>query len=395
MRTTIFKLISTLILSITISSISIAQSVDVNLGNETLKVTPSGRMYIDGAAFIQDESDLSNGVNIPDIRLGLSATYGKWTSKIDMGFGNGKVSAKDIFLQYNLSKTSYLRGGHYKEPFGMDRVESSSRIKFMTPNASSNAFTPGRKIGLSYVGWSDKLWFTGGVFADGDAMSNSKEGDDGYSATSRVVFNPLKKSGAILHLGLAGSIRKADANGREEIDGVLTDKTRKIGYSSSLLSNIENLKPLDVSISDANYQAKYAVELLAAHGPVALQSEYFHTNVRRYNNAATYQAMGAYGQIAVLLKGGNYAYSSSSALLSQPAPKSFEMVARFNYTDLDDKGSNIYGGKMRDWSLAANYYLNKHIVFRVNYSYMNMGDYNPALTSENIHAVQGRVQVTF
>lgn len=395
MKSINFKLAIALILAVATNGILHAQSLDVNLGNETLKVTPSGRIYMDGAAFIQDESDLSNGVNIPDIRLGLSATYGKWTSKVDVGFEKNRVSAKDIFLQYNLSKASYLKGGHYKEPFGMDRMESSRRIKFMTPNASSNAFTPGRKIGLSYTAWTDKLWFAGGVFADGDSMSNSKEGDDGYSATSRVVFNPLKRSGAIFHLGLAGSVRKADANGREEVNGVLTDKTRKIGYSSSLLSYIENLKPLNVSISDANYQAKYAVELLTAHGPVALQSEYFHTNVRRYNDAATYQAMGAYGQIAVLLKGGNYAYSSSSALLSQLAPKSFELVARFNYTDLDDKGSNIYGGKMRDWSLAANYYLNKYIVFRVNYSYMNMGDYNPALTSENIHSVQGRIQVAF
>lgn len=372
-----------------------AQSLDVKVGEETLKVTPSARLFLDGAAFIQDESDLSNGVKIPDVRLGFAADYGKWSGKVDIGFGNGKVSAKDVFLQYNLNKTSYLRAGNYKEPFGMDRMESSTRIKFMTNNATSNTFAPGRRIGVSYVGWSNMLWFSGGFFGDGGAMSNSKDGDHGYSATSRLVFNPLKKTGAIFHLGLAGTMRKADANGREEIDGILKDNARKIGYSGPLLSNIENIKPLSASISDANYEAKYAVELVAAHGPVSLQSEYFHTNVRRYNNAATYQAKGAYAQVGFLAMGGNYAYSSSSALLGRPSPKSLELVGRFNYTDLDDKASNIYGGTMRDWSIAANYYLNKYIMFRVNYSYINLGDYNPALAGENVHAVQGRIQVVF
>lgn len=389
------SLLASLCVLLISSNALVAQSLDVKMGEETLKVTPSARMFIDGATFIQDESDLSNGVKIPDVRLGFAAEYDKWMGKIDMGFGNGKVSAKDVFIQYNLNKTSYLRAGNYKEPFGMDRLESSTRIKFMTSNASSAAFAPGRRIGISYVGWSDKLWFSGGFFGDGGAMSNTKDGDQGYSATSRLVFNPLRKTGAIFHLGLAGTMRKADANGREEVDGILKDNTRKVSYSSTLLTNIDNIKPLSANISDANYEAKYAVELLVAHGPISLQSEYFHTNVRRYNNAATYQAKGTYAQVGFLAMGGNYSYSSSSALLGRPAPKSLELVGRFNYTDLDDKKADIYGGSMRDWSFAANYYLNKYIMFRVNYSYINLGDYSPALAGENIHAIQGRIQVVF
>lgn len=384
-----------LLLLINSSALLLAQSLEIKAGDDAVKISPIGRIYIDGAAFVQDQSDLSNGVKIPDIRLGLAAGYKQWTSKIDIGFGNGKVSAKDIFLQYNFSKTSYLRAGHYKEPFGMDRLDSSGKIKFMTPNAASNAFTPGRRIGLSYVGTADMLWFSGGLFGDANSISAGKDGDDGYAATGRLVFNPLKKQGAILHFGLAATVRKADANGREIVDGVLQDNARTVSYSSSLPSHIDNIKPLASSISNADYEAKYAVELLAALGPVSFQSEYFHTNVKRYEHAPTYQAMGAYGQVGVLLTGGNYAYSVANALLDKVAAGSLEVVGRFNYTDLDHRGSAIYGGKMRDWSLAANYYLNKYIMFRLNYSYINMGNYNPALAGENVHAIQGRIQVTF
>lgn len=364
-------------------------------GKNAITFTPSTLIFIDGAAFIQDKSDLSNGVTIPDVRLGFKLSYRQWSAKVDVGFGKGKVSAKDIFLQYNLKKNSYLRVGHFLEPFGIDHMESSSNIKFITANASSNIFSPGRKLGLEYVGWNNMLWFAGGIFGDGDSMSNSKEGDDGYSATSRFVFTPSRKEGAIFHIGLAGSIRKADANGRSNIDGNLEDNQRNIGYSSSLLSNVETIKPLSVIVPNANYQAKYAIELMGALGPVYFQTEYFHSNVRRYDNAPTYQALGAYGQVGVLVTGGKYNYSDSWARMDKPGPKSLELVARFDYTGLNDKHSTINGGTMRDLSLAVNYYLNKFVMLRLNYSYMNMGDYNPALAGENVHSIQGRVQVVF
>lgn len=364
-------------------------------GKNAITFSPSTLIFIDGAAFIQDKSDLSNGVTIPDVRLGFKLSYRQWSAKVDVGFGKGKVSAKDIFLQYNLKKNSYLRVGHFLEPFGIDHMESSSNIKFITANASSNIFSPGRKLGLEYVGWNNMLWFAGGIFGDGDSMSNSKEGDDGYSATSRFVFTPSRKEGAIFHIGLAGSIRKADANGRSNIDGNLEDNQRDIGYSSSLLSNVETIKPLSVIVPNANYQAKYAIELMGALGPVYFQTEYFHSNVRRYDNAPTYQALGAYGQVGVLVTGGKYNYSDSWARMDKPGPKSLELVARFDYTGLNDKHSTINGGTMRDLSLAVNYYLNKFVMLRLNYSYMNMGDYNPALAGENVHSIQGRVQVVF
>ena len=389
------KLIGLILLLGTTASFA-QMSLTFGEGENAIKFTPSTRIYVDGAAFIQDESDLSNGVTIPDVRLGFNVSYRQWSAKVDVGFGKGKVSAKDIFLQYNLKKNSYLRVGHYAEPFGIDHMESSSNIKFITANASSNIFSPGRKLGLEYVGWNNAIWFAGGIFGDGDSMSNSKEGDDGYSATSRFVFTPSRKDGAIFHIGLAGSFRKADANGRSSnVDGQLEDKSRYIGYSSSLLSNVETIKPLSAMVPDANYQAKYAIELMGALGPVYFQTEYFHSNIRRYDNAPTYQAMGAYGQVGVLVTGGKYSYSDSWARMGKPGPKSLELVARFDYTGLDDKHSGINGGTMRDWSLAVNYYLNKFVMLRLNYSYMNMGDYNPVLAGENVHSIQGRVQVVF
>jgi len=347
---------------------------------------------MDAAAFMDDETDLGNGAVVPDIRLGLKAKYKAFDMKVDVGFANNKVSAKDIFLQYNLSKSSYIRSGHFAEPYGIDHMESSGNIKFMTANATSNAFSPGRKLGIEYIGWNKYVWVGAGIFGDGDAMNNSVEGDDGYAVTGRLAFTPAKETGKIFHVGLAGSYRKADANG---YDSEGHQRPKVIGYGSSLLTNVEKRKFLNASISDADYQAKYAVELIGAYGPVHLQAEYFHSNVERKNDLTAYKASGAYAQMGFLALGGNYTYSSSWARMGFPTPGSLEFAVRYNYTDLNNDGSGIMGGRMSDISVAANYYLNKYVMFRLNYSNVKLGNKNPIAAGERINSIQGRIQVVF
>lgn len=368
------------------------QTINPKIGDETVKITPMGRVYFDGATFFEDETDLSNGATMTDVRLGLKAAYKKFDMKIDLGFAGGKVGYKDIFLQYNLNKTSYIRGGHFAEPFGIDHMESSANIKFITANATSLAFSPGRKLGVEYIGWNKYIWGAFGAFADGNSMNKTVAGDDGYAATGRIVFNAIQQEGKIFHIGLAGSYRKADANGFDN-DGSQLPKT--ISYGSSLITNVEKRKFMNASISNADYQAKYAVELIGAYGPVHLQTEYFHTNVDRKEDLPSYKASGAYAQIGFLAIGGNYTYAPSWARLGTPKPKSLEFALRYNYTDLDDTNSGIRGGRMSDWTFAANYYLNKYVMFRLDYSNINLGHSNPLGADENINAIQGRVQVVF
>lgn len=375
-----------------VSSLS-AQSVDVKVGDgETIKITPGGRFYFDGATFIEDETDMSNGVSLSDLRVGLKAKYKNWDAKIDVGFASSTVSAKDIFLQYNFNKSSYLRGGHFAEPFGIDHMESSGNIKFLTANGTSNAFSPGRKVGLEYVGWTKNLWFGAGVFGDGDDINNKIEGDDGYAATGRLVFNPLQNPGKIFHVGVAGSYRKADAAG---YDASGRDNPKSISYGSALLSNVDKRKVISAKIADADYQAKYALELIGAYGPVFFQGEYFYSIAERKNDLASYKASGAYGQIGILAIGGDYTYSSSWGRMGTPKPGSLEFALRYNYTDLDDSGSGIKGGRMSDWSFATNYYLNKYITFKLNYNNVSLGKNASLAADETINAIQARVQVIF
>lgn len=353
-------------------------------------IKPSGRFYYEGAGFIKDETKLSSGTTINDVRIGLKANYKKWDAKVDLGFAKGKVSPKDIFLQYNLDNSSYLRAGHFAEPFGIDHMESSANIKFITANASSFSFSPGRSLGVEYIGWKDQWWIAGGLFGDKNAMSGQKKGSTGFGATSRFVYNPFTAEGKILHFGLAGSIRRADANGIEDNVG----SPREFNLSTAILSNVDKTKALYANITNANIQAKYAFEFLGASGPLLLQSEYFHTNIKRKNDLTSYIAQGFYAQVGVLAIGGNYRYSKSWARFASPSPGALEFAVRYNYTDLNRKDAGIEGGRINDWSFATNYYINKYVTVKLNYTGMKLGKGSP-LDGETLHSIQGRLQVVF
>ena len=61
-----------------------------NAQEEKLVVKPSGRILLDGAAMhsSNDKADeqTESGFNVPDIRVGMKATYGKWQAKVDVGY---------------------------------------------------------------------------------------------------------------------------------------------------------------------------------------------------------------------------------------------------------------------------------------------------------------------
>ena len=82
-----------------------------------LIVKPSGRILMDaGVMHSTDDAlddKLNDGVAIPDVRAGLSATYGKWKAKVDVGYARQSLSLKDINIDYNFDKENLVRMGYF------------------------------------------------------------------------------------------------------------------------------------------------------------------------------------------------------------------------------------------------------------------------------------------
>ena len=70
-----------------------------------IEVKPAGRILIDAGYFNANEQKdkFVSGVAIPDARAGLGVRYGNWKAKVDIGYAYGKLSPKDIFIEYGFS----------------------------------------------------------------------------------------------------------------------------------------------------------------------------------------------------------------------------------------------------------------------------------------------------
>lgn len=68
-------------------------SVQVNAQEQSvLQIRPTGRILMDGGLFHSDNKNFVDGVAIPDARIGVKTTYGKYKAKVDIGYAYGKVS---------------------------------------------------------------------------------------------------------------------------------------------------------------------------------------------------------------------------------------------------------------------------------------------------------------
>lgn len=76
-------------------------------------------------------------------------------------------------------------------------------------------------------------------------------------------------------------------------------------------------------------------------------------------------------------------------------PQAIELVARFNYTDLNDGSAGIMGGEEKDLSVGVNFYLNQYFGVKLNGSYVWVGDHCNEFYRENFFLAQLRLQYIF
>ena len=348
-----------------------------------------GRVYMDAAAYFDDKTDLGSGSEFRDVRLLMKATlWKKWDAKINVGFADGAVALKDVFLQYNIDKNSLVRAGHFLEPFGIEQTESSKTTRFMHASSTVEAFRPGRNLGVSYEVWGKKYFYTIGLF--GSDTNNKSAGDEGFSLNSRLAFAPINSNGNLLHFGVSGIYRTADPEFNSDGDKI----SKSIRYRSRAATHIERRRFIDAKVVGAENQVKLDFEMIAASGPFSLQSEFIDAKVNRNKGFEDYHSKGWYAQFGWLIKGGDYKYATKTARLAKPGPGSVELLARYNETDLNDSDADILGGKQKDMTIGCTWYVNHNILMRFNLTNVDLDEY--ALNGEeNFNMIQTRLQFAF
>lgn len=355
---------------------------------EKLVIKPSGRILMDAATMSSSDETVNkaatDGMNIPDIRIGMKATYGKWEGKVDMGYARQSLSAKDVFLQYNFDKKNFIRGGYFVHQFGYQSATSSSfKVSMEEPETHSAFGVGGRLLGFMFEHSDDKFMTAASFYTDAQSFKNqtNKTGYQGAGLMTRLVYHPFIEKGKLFQVGVGLNYELPSQN------------AANMEWKSPYPTRVASINAIGAKFTDAKNDFKLSTELMAAKSHVGLEAQYIYMNVNRRDNQPSYKAWGAYGNLRFLLNN-EYEYVKGDAGIATPAPKSWELVAAYNYTDMNDEA--FKGGKLSDWALTMNYYINKYMIWRVSGHLVHAGESQYSGYDKNTFRVlETRLQIKF
>ena len=359
---------------------------------EKVEIKSVGRIHFDGGVLGANHyhNEFVSGIALADFRAGLMMRYGQWKSKIEMGYANQALSVKDVFIEYDFNKHTLLRGGYFLHQFGMQSVFGASAKISMEEPLSNSAFYNNRLVGLMLMHQKDKFFGTLSLFAENEAMKKSadKTGNQGMGMMSRLLYRLHREEGNIFHLGISGAFETPRYN-----------KEATLNHSSYILktyfpTRIARVAAQEATINNATFLYKFSPELLVAKGRWGLEAQYYYLNANRKSGFEAFDASGAYAMVRTIIKGKPYAYADADAVMATPKAGAMELVAGYNYTDLSNTKAGILGGRLNDYSLTFNYYINKYVIWRVRTSYTSVG-YHKDRENTNLGLIETRLQIKF
>lgn len=363
-----------------------------------LTFTPTGRILMDGALFAPDRNGFSDGVAIPDARLGGSVTYDKFGMSVNIGYFGNKFRLMDTYFSYRPDSRNTIKLGYFINQFGLNAATSSSLKPSMIAPISDTFFNvTGYNIGLNYI-YSNKDYFLGisGFASPANITKTANEqGKISVGGMERFVWRPLRRNGNIFHIGLSAWYQGAEHNAQTNAAGEIVPSPGYFDFSCAFPTKVDNVAMLKANVGNAKGVFKISPELIFSKDRFAFEGQYYFMNVDRRHGFDSYKAQGAYGLFRTLILGDNeYSYNSSAARLNFPGANTLECVLGYDYTNASDCKAGILGGISNDYSVTFNYYLNKYMTFRLRYSYTSLrhSDY-VAPRHENI--IQARVMFLF
>ena len=322
--------------------------------------------HADGLFNVENNGEDASDIFFRRVRLFAKGTVNKvWEYKIQYNLAvedtdddgdreDGGGTLEDAYIKYKGFKPVTLQAGQFKEPFGLEELTSSKYITTIERSAITNAFAPGRSLGLAAKVVLPNATFTSGFFSEGQDDDDQED----WAWTTRGTFAPIATKTQAVHLGAAYTTREGERVGDQRL-GVRIDNGRVgTGQSSSASADI------------------FGLEAAAVFGPLSAQAEYI---TAEYEDAAAdgddYEVDGFYLLGSFFVTGESRPYSAKKGAFGKIKPKSksgaIELFARYTDISLEDGGAGDDG---EEFTLGANWYANKNVRVSANYIHGEVDD---------------------
>jgi phosphate-selective porin OprO/OprP len=301
-----------------------------------------------------------------------------WKAKLQFELAENEAAntIKDAYVNYCGLKYIDIVAGQSKEPFGLEAMTSSKNLSFIERSMVSNAFRPGRHLGILLDGDTKRLIWQLGVY---EALNREDEDDgDTYAASGRLGVSPWKADGGFFHVGGSGSFRDFDG---EEF---------KIKASGEI-------HPADNIIFseaiDTDHLLLYGLETALGIGPFSLQVEYMRADVYGIDEEDDVSFEGYYLAASWFLTGEAKPFKKGGWGRVEPESTygAWELVMR--YSNLD-AAANDQGNSAESCTAGINWHINSNVRLMADYVRLLITD-GSADAETDADAVSFRVQCVF
>jgi phosphate-selective porin OprO/OprP len=260
--------------------------------------------------------------------------------------------------------------------------------------ALSDAFAPGRNLGVAANTWGKWWQAAGGVF--GQEIGEEVAGQDqGWGVTGRVSVAPFRQPRRVLHLGFASSYRTPDAD---------ATRPNRVRFRSKPEADLDDTYFLNTGqMRDIDHTELYGAELAGVWGPFSVQGESVRAKARGIGSRSDVDMSGGYVFASWFLTGESRVYLGAEGEFGRIHPRSkrgaVELAVRTSTLDLDDDAAGVLGGKGENVTIAVNWYVNPNVRLASNYVIVNNNAHatdNGAVKGDDDFSIaQFRLQITF
>ncbi len=378
------KLLKKTFLATAIAAMAITQShaqITITPENDDFSLKLIGRTNIDaGTYFNRYATDhVDNGIAINDTRLGVMGSFLKnWDYKIEICFDKKAISFRDVFIKYNFNSKHHLQFGNVFMGYGLKPLGLA--YKFIDDATVDNTLCPARKIGLVYLLTTDHFNFNGGVYSDGNIDNGNSKFDQGVILSAKAIYRPIIDETTVLHIGVAPMY--TNSPNAATFTGVFPETFTTAGNTPRYILH-DGSNGAAVSFDGTHY-SRYEAELIFIQQKFLFETHYQGASFELNNNR--YHVGGILAQCSYLLIGDQQNYNKKTGLCQNASPRNLEILARYDYLDLND------GGNQGDLTIGVNYFFTKHFNMKLNYGVVqeHHGDYH-----KTYNAVQVRAQFSF
>jgi phosphate-selective porin OprO/OprP len=202
----------------TIVSASVKDGFSLKSPDDNFKLKIRGLIQADGRYFTDNKKDIgtTDTFSVRRARLIFDGTVGKiFDYYIMPDFGSGQSTLVDAYGDFKLAPAWKLRGGKFKAPLGLERLQSDAVANFVEIGLPSNLL-PNHEVGFQLHGdiLGDSTTYQLGIF-NGSADLASSNGQDtdnnnDKDVVARIFTHPFKNHGPQalkgLGLGVGGSL---------------------------------------------------------------------------------------------------------------------------------------------------------------------------------------------